>query len=241
MVLSPELENLFTLHAHEETLRQKAYEFVEHDSQLESHLVVIEAAMDLAFFLHTYPTEDEDMKVIQILGMRIFNAFGASLKLALSGYGQNSALIIRDILETAFLLDLFQTDAAKISCWRQAGDKERRKQFSPAKVRKALDTRDGFKEKKREEHYRRFSELAAHPTMKSDYMMRPNKDGDAVIGPFIVEGLFEAVLSEMGQLAFLVGHFLDHFFAETWVDALATREKFARAQQRWRNTFHLRE
>ena len=129
MVLSPELENLFTLHTHEEALRRKAYEFVEPDSQLELHLVVIEAAIDLADLLRKYPTEDEDMKVIQILGMRIFNAFGASLKLALSGYGQNSALVMRDILETAFLLDLFRRDAALISCWRQADEKERRKHF----------------------------------------------------------------------------------------------------------------
>lgn len=38
------------------------------------------------------PPDDEDLKVIQVLGIRIFNAFAASLKLALSGYSQNSAI-----------------------------------------------------------------------------------------------------------------------------------------------------
>jgi hypothetical protein len=50
------------------------------------------------------------------------------------------------------------------------------------KVREALDTRDGFTSKKRFEMYELFSELAGHPNMKSSWMMRQQKDGDAVHG-----------------------------------------------------------
>ena len=104
-------------------------------------------------------------------------------------------------------------------------------------VRKALDERDGFEGRKREEIYRMFSELAAHPTMKSVYMMRPQKDGDAVIGPFIAADSLEAVLSEMGRLAVQVGEVLDHFFPETQPDVRPAREDYARGRLEWLATF----
>ena len=194
--------------------------------------------MDMTDLLRQVPTDDEDMKVIQVLGMRTFNAFGASLKLALSGYTQDSALILRDILETVFLLNLFRRDRTLIERWRFADDKTRRREFSPAAVRKALDERDGFRERKREEMYRMFSELAAHPTMKSAYLMRPRKEGDAVIGPFIAPGTLEAVISEMGRLAVQVGEVLDPFFPETWADVLPSRADYARARAEWFETFY---
>src|SRR5262249_29766453 len=155
--------------------------------------------------LRQFETTDEDFKVIQILGMRTFNAFSAALKLALSGYFQNSALIMRDVLETAFLLNLFEGARTLIARWRNADKKSRMKEFAPVKVREALDSRDGFTSKKRAEAYELFSELAGHPTMKSSWMMRPQKDGSAVIGPFMAKPVLEAVISEMGRLAIQVG------------------------------------
>ena len=50
---------------------------------------------------------------------------------------------MRDILETAFLLDLFSRDAASIRRYRCAEEKERRDCFRPMTVRKALEQRDG--------------------------------------------------------------------------------------------------
>lgn len=231
-------EKLHNLHSAEEELRRKAMELVERDSPLASHLSAIEHAMDLAEILRKFPTDDEDIKIIQVLGMRIFNAFGASIKLALSGYSQNSALIMRDILETVFLMDLFRGDGTAIKRWRLADKKERMKNFSPIHVRKALDERDGFDGKKRAELYELFSELAGHPTMKSVYMMRPQKDGDAVVGPFIEPTTLEAVLSEMGRLAIQAGEIIDTFFPETWPDGLEARHAFTEAKRHWLNTFY---
>ncbi|MGR8965730.1 hypothetical protein [Rhizobium leguminosarum] len=126
-------ENLARLHDGEEQLRAKALDVVAGDRRLHLHLATIEAAMDLANVFRQFDTADEDLKVAQLLGMRTFNAFGASLKLALSGYGQNSALIMRDILETAFLLDLFRGDRTLIARWRVADKKARMKEFGPVK------------------------------------------------------------------------------------------------------------
>src|SRR5260370_33391528 len=78
--------------------------------RLQLHLAVTEAAMGLADMLRQFNTSDENLKVAVMLGMRTFNAFAASIKLALSGYHQNSALILRDVMETVFLLDLFAGD-----------------------------------------------------------------------------------------------------------------------------------
>ena len=231
-------ENLRSLHGQEECLRARALEHVAADERLALHVRVVENAMDMADLLRQVPTDDEDMKVIQVLGMRTFNAFGASLKLALSGYTQNSVLILRDILETVFLLNLFHGNRTLIERWRFADDTARRRCFSPVAVRKALDERDGFRRRKREEMYRMFSELAAHPTMKSAYLMRPQKEGNAVIGPFIAPGTLEAVISEMGRLAVQVSEVLDPFFPETWADVVSARADYARVRLEWFATFY---
>lgn len=231
-------QNLRSLYGQEEILREKAEELVARETELSLHLSAIEHAMNLADLLRKYPTDDEDIKVIQILGMRTFNAFGASTKLGLSGYSQNSAMIMRDILETVFLLDLFNGDREKIEHWRIASKKDKMKNFSPYRVREALDDRDGFTERKRAEIYGLLSELAAHPSMSSALMMRPQRGGDAVIGPFIESSTLEAVLAELGRLAIQVGEILDQFFPKTWNDALPTRVAFAEVKQEWIETFY---
>ncbi len=233
-------DNLRSLHGQEEALRSKALQLVEDDDKLALHLLVIERAMDLADLLRQYPTEDEDMKVVQVLGMRAFNALGASVKLSLSGYGQNSVLIMRDILETVFLLDLFKGDPETIKSWRNTDKRERMKHFSPLRVREALDKRDGFDGKKRAALYELFSELAAHPTMRSAEMMRPERGGDAVIGPFIETGSLKAVISELGRLAIQVGEVLNHFFPKSWAHALPARDEFARTHRLWLKTIYSR-
>ena len=226
-------ENLSNLYAEEEQLRVKALELVARDIQLQLHISVIGNAMNLADLFRQFPTDDEDMKEIQILGMRTFNAFGSSLKLALSGYGQNSALIMRLILETVFLLELLEGERSLIERWRCADENERRKKFWPKSVRKALDERSGYEGKKRDRHYKLLSELAGHPTMNSVCMMRPGQDGDAQGMPFVEQGVLKDVLFEMGRLALMFGDILDHFFFKTWVDGHQARAGYKCARKSW--------
>ena len=224
-------DNLLALNASEESLREQALKIVGGHAGLQLHLNLIEGAMDIADFLRQFETSDEDLKVVQMLGMRTFNAFGASLKLIFSGYFQNGVLVLRDVLETCFLLDLFGRDRALIQRWRTAEPRSRRREFSPVRVREALDVRDGFTSKKRAEIYELFSELAGHPNMKSVYMMRPQKNGDAVIGPFMEETSLEAVLSEAGRLAVQVGEVLSAQFPAGHGDAV--RLRFRRLKESW--------
>lgn len=236
--MKPLPDNLESLHAQEEQLRERALALLEQEAKLALHIAVVEQAMDLGDLLRQFPTADEDLRVIQILGMRMFNAFGASLKLALSGYFQNSALLMRDILETVFLIDLFDGDRTLIAKWRFADRKTLREDFSPAAVRKALDARYGHTSKRREEMYRLFSELAGHPTMKSAWMMRPQKDGDAVIGPFMERTSLEAVLSEMGRIAVQAGQHLVAFLPRDWEPGFGPRMAFVEVTKQWFATFY---
>jgi len=92
--------------------------------------------------------------------------------------------------------------------------------------------------RRREETYKLFSELAGHPTMKSCWMMRPQKDGDAVIGPFIEKTSLEAVLSEMGRLAVQAGQHLIAFFPGDWQQGFGPRLSFAEVEGEWLATFY---
>lgn len=193
--------------------------------------------MDLADTLRQLPNDDEDFKVIKLMGMRMFNALAASLKLALSGYSQNSALIMRDVLETVFLMDFFGHERAALTRWRLA-DREGMKEFLPIRIRKALDARDGHVKQKRAEMYKMFCELAAHPTMQSAQMMRPTKGGNAVIGPFVETTSLDAVLSELGRLAVQVGEALGVFVPPDFNEGNGVLDRFASAKGAWLLEFY---
>lgn len=180
-------KNLDALYKQQQLLREKAIGIIQSKPKLSLHFHSIERAMSLAKIVVDYPEEDEDFKVVKMLSIRMFNAFGTSLTLLFSGYHQSSGMVMRDILETVFLMDLFKTDHTMIERWRFADKKTLRENFSPVAVRKALDERDGFHTKKRAEAYTMFSELAAHPNMHSQHMLRPEKGGDIVTGPFMEE------------------------------------------------------
>ncbi len=228
---------LDSLYKQERFLREKAIAIIQSKPKLPLHLDAIEHAMDLAMIVVDYPDDDEDFKVVKMLSIRMFNAFGASLTLMSSGYHQNSGLVMRDILETVFLMDLFKTDHTTIERWRFADKKKQREEFSPVAVRKALDERDGFHTNKREEAYKMFSEFAAHPNMHSQHMLRPEKGGDIVTGPFMEETTLEAGVSELGRIAIQAGEIINAFLPEGW-DHDDVRASFALIKNEWIETFY---
>jgi hypothetical protein len=56
-------------------------------------------------FTHDHVHGSENELTLQYLGIRLFNAAGASVKLALSGYYQKAFDQVRDVIETYFLVD----------------------------------------------------------------------------------------------------------------------------------------
>ena len=120
-------------------LHARAGALVEASPRLALHLLVVEYASNLADMFRQFLTEVEHRKVLQLHGMRVFNAFCACVKLADSGYGQASAGLLRGAVETIFLLDLFSSDADALERWRTAEPRDQEREYSPFDVRVAFD------------------------------------------------------------------------------------------------------
>lgn len=228
--------NLNGLYKKELHLRDGATQIILDNPKLSLHFQAIERAMTIAKLIVEFPTADEDFKVIKMLSIRIFNAFGASQSLMFSGYHQNSGMILRDILETLFLMDLFKTDRPAIERWRLADYKARKKEFSAKAVREFLNKRDGAGENKRAEIYKMFSDLSVHPNMHSQHMLRPEKGADIVVGPFMESTTLQAGLSELGRLAIQAGDVMNAFSPAEW-DVSLVRASYSETRKKWADLF----
>ena len=230
------LANFDRLHHKELCLRKEAVAITQNNLKLTLHLDVPERAMTSAKVVIAYPREDQDFKAIKVLSARMFNAFGASLNLLLAGYHQKSAMIMRDLMETMFLMDLFKTDHASIERWRCANSNKSKREFFPAEVRKALDARDGDKTGNRGQAYKMLCELAAHPTLGTQYMLRPELDSDMLAGPFMGETILRQGLEQLGVLAVQAGRIMDAFLPEGY-EVEGSRESSARIREKWLEVF----
>lgn len=106
-------ENLVSLHCEEESLRSQSVSQIASDDELSHHVDALEAGMDLLDIFRQTPTNNEDENLIVAIGIRIFNDQATVFKLAMSGYYQSAALIMRDILECIFLVDYFRSNPKK--------------------------------------------------------------------------------------------------------------------------------
>jgi hypothetical protein len=189
-------DNLVSLHKVEEELRAKSLAAIENDSALSEHWTFVAEAMGAIYaFTHDHVHGSEDELTLQYLGIRLFNAAAASVKLALSGYYQKAFHQVRDILETSFLVDYLTTYPEKIDEWRRAD--ETGKQFRPVAVRDALDKRDGYTSGERTKIYALISKLASHPTYSGISMTTTGPDNMAQVGPFFDQKKLTMWLQEM--------------------------------------------
>lgn len=140
--------------------------------------------------------DSEDVLTIKYIGSRVFNTAMSAYRDALSGYYQVSFSNQRDLLETQFLLDLFRTERSQIKIWKESDNQTRIEQFSPAKIRKTLDERDGFTERKREKKYKQFCEYASHVTYQG-FKLIANSNNLIEIGPFYDESKLLNTIHEL--------------------------------------------
>lgn len=198
-------QNLIYLHEGEEETRRKNIAAVEADADLLLDLDMIERAMDLIdVFVRQQVEADADGRAVQHLAIRMFNGLATAWKLTASGYYQNAALILRDLIETVYLVNFFHIKPQSIANWRSADRKQLQKEFGPSIIRKALDDDDGKGKSKREQIYYMFSNLAGHPTKAGFDMLKP-KGQDAIIGPFPDDTALRALVQELGSLAVQCG------------------------------------
>lgn len=227
-------ENISLLKDGEEFIYSKAITAIEQLDSLHGHIVMIECSMDLLdYFVRQHEHRNEDELAIQCLGIRLFNASASAIKLMFSGYYQTSAATMRDILETAFLLDYLFSNQEMIGNWRTSDEDTRYKNFTPVTIRKALDDRDSFTERKREKAYKLLCNLAAHPSYQGFRMITPIPGGDAHCGPFFEVSALKACLEELAKLMVQAGGIFTRFFeAKNEADYL-TKIAFMEAQGRW--------
>jgi hypothetical protein len=185
MAVTTPTEGLLWLHRHEQDLRAKSLAAVQADEFISDHWAFLAEVMNAIYaFTHDHPHGSENELTLQYLGIRLFNAGGASIKLALSGYYQKAFHQLRDIIETHFLVDYLMTYPEKIDQWRRASEKERKGRFGPKAIRDALDKRDGFPSAGRKSPYDEISELASHATYSRIALMTTGPHSIAQVGPF---------------------------------------------------------
>lgn len=221
----------------EQAIRGKSLRIIAQDDDLILHLAVAEAAMDLIDWLRKFPDDSDDGIAVTKLWMRVFNSIASSLSLMLSGYYQSSAMIMRDILETVFLLDYFSGDSSLVAKWRTSSAKDREASFKPYSVRVALDSRDGFTSRKREETYKMFCDLASHPSPKGLAMLHPTGMG-AVSGPFLDPATLRATASELGRLGVQVGTTVQLFLPKDWEPSIAAQAHMTQVGSNWLAKFY---
>jgi hypothetical protein len=86
-------DNLTSLHKHEEELRVRSLAAIKGNAALSDHWHLVAEAMNVIYaFTHDHAHGSENELTLQYLGIRLFNAAGASIKLALSGYYQKITL-----------------------------------------------------------------------------------------------------------------------------------------------------
>jgi hypothetical protein len=193
-------DNLASLHQHEEGVRARSLAAIEADAALSDHWSLVAEAMNAIYvFTHDHPHESENELTLQYLGIRLFNAAGASVKLALSGYYQKAFDQLRDVIETSFLVDYLSTHPEKIGEWWRADKKKRLSHFGPALIRNELDKRDGYTSGEQKRIYDLISELASHASYLGISLTTTGPDNMAQVGPFFDDKKLAPWLGEMAM------------------------------------------
>jgi hypothetical protein len=193
-------DNLTSLHKHEEELRARSLAAIQANAALSDHWSLLSEAMNAIYaFTHDHVHGSENELTLQYLGIRLFNAAGASVKLALSGYYQKAFDQVRDVIETYFLVDYLSTYPEKIDEWNRADKKKRISHFGPGFIRNALDKRDGYTSGERKKIYDLISEFASHASFSGISLTTTGLGNIAQVGPFFDERKLAAWLQEMAM------------------------------------------
>jgi hypothetical protein len=234
-------DNLKRLQDGEEMLRAHSLEMIEADEDLSQHVDLLEQSMDVIdYYVRRYKGGNEDEITLQLLGIRLFNGLASSFRLLTGGYYQNAAMIMRDIMETLFLLDYLEWRRGEIGQWRDADKKTRRGKFSPARIREALDKRSNLTGKKREQLYDLFCEYAAHPTAKGFVMLKPRGGNGAHCGPYFEQSALKAHIEELAKLSVQAGINVHHCFPGKTVSDWEQKIAFIEASEKWMERYYKR-
>ena len=151
---------------HESAIEEQNDAAVLADPVLQKHIRMINLNLDFidqVLRTHTHSSTDELM--VLRLAVRCFNSGAAALRLARLGYYNQCLSLIRDIIETALLLDLFGREPSAIAEWYTISPDERQKKFGAIRVRlrlEKIEEREGKTPLSRAETYKRFCTYGTH-------------------------------------------------------------------------------
>ena len=204
-------EKLEKLHKEEERIWTESLLAINSEYTFLEHMDMIHVALDAIYvFTKMDVNRTDDDVTIQLLGLRLFNSSSSALALMLAGYYQSSVTLLRDILETGFLIDYLTFDQSKIKDWKLSNEKNQRR-FSPSAIRKALNARDKVMGDKRNEIYKLMCGYAAHPTYTGFRFVTPSTQ-EVKIGPFFKDIFLKTTIEELvKRLAPFVLMYISYF------------------------------
>lgn len=221
----------------EDEIRQRSKASIEASENLSLHASMIERAMNMLNYMsRRRPHADADELVLQMLAARLFNSGASAVKLMMSGYYQSAVMVMRDILETTFLLDYFRSNPREITTWCKCDERTRHRKYGAMKIRIALDDRDGFTERKREAAYNLLCQLGTHPTYTGFQMLQSKGSNLVNVGPFFDETSLDAVISELAKTMMQAGAQANHFDSTNIEDHRAS-VNYLIAQADWSDYF----
>lgn len=132
------------------------------DDALRMHALAGNAALEVIVRLLEDPEpEAPEPRLLRLLAWRVLKAAGAALRLGRSGFFIGAFAQARDVLECTCLLDLFRRWPEEMGRWLRADEATRRRDFSPAAIRRRLDGADGFRDRRRDRAHRSLADQAA--------------------------------------------------------------------------------
>ena len=150
--------------------RKKSVKAIKRKQELQIPLGFIVEAAEIIIRVCCLQNLNRDRETLTILGYRLSNNLIVASNMMLTGWWQNVAMIMRDILETIYLLYYFEIDRTKMEKWRTASRKERLKEFWPSNIRKVIKNviKKSIGESEKldalDKRYSYYSELGSHPT-----------------------------------------------------------------------------
>jgi hypothetical protein len=206
--------NLTRLWAAEDEMLAWATSVVASEEYLQDHLEMIGTYMDCVDMVRqSGPSGDRHIALVGLF-LRTFDASSYCVRSAMSGNYTGCAMYARDILETQFLLSYLLDEPGRPEVWLSSDPKTSPEKYKPVVVRKYLDDRDGFVEKKRLKSYKALSTLGAHPSPGG---LELKRDGGRAIrsGPFKQRNSLEQCIQEAARVILpLSGILHDYCIAE---------------------------
>jgi len=226
-------QNLTRIWAAEDEMMAWATTVVASEEYLQDHLEMIEAYMDCVEMVRRAgPSGDRHIALVGLF-LRTFDASSYCVRSAMSGNYTGCAMYARDILETQFLLSYLLDQPGRPEAWLSMDPKTTPEEYQPVVIRKYLDNRDGFVEKKRMQSYKALSTLGSHPSPGG---LELKRDGGKAIhsGPFKQRDTLEQCIQEAARVILPLCELLREYCISELENGLNMSSRLALILQRTR-------